>query len=226
MKIKNSQHPKRPERWNYSTRPLGMFIQCRNIVVFNLRKLLILVACNLIARLFIGLYLLSLLDERPFHCQHCRRSFRESGALTHHLKSRVPCLTKSDTDLPRYGKTMTLQVMGRHIKILSINPFVNECSWYQILLVFFKATYVHHWFGVHEITTPETLQSSCQACLVSRKFLLQHCGLCWKPKSIMYCCNHSSNHSPKQISGYSICKLSQSKCGLQKYPDYHVYAVS
>jgi hypothetical protein len=97
-------------------------------VVFNLRKLLILVTCNLIARLFIVLYLLSLLDERPFHCQHCRRSFRESGALTRHLKSRVSCLTKSDTDLPRYGKTMTVQVMGRHTKILSINPFVNECS--------------------------------------------------------------------------------------------------
>lgn len=79
-------------------------------MVSNLRKLLILVTCNLITKLLFGLYLLSVLDERPFRCQHCGRSFRESGALTRHLKSRVSCRTKIDTDLPQYGKTMTLQV--------------------------------------------------------------------------------------------------------------------
>jgi hypothetical protein len=167
MKIRNSQHPTRPEPWNYSTRPLGMFIQQSNNVVFNLRKLLILVACNLITILFIGLYLLFVLDERPFHCQHCGRSFRESGALTRHLKSRVSCLTKSDTDLPRYGKTMTLKVMGRHTKILSVYAFVKEGSCYQTVLVFFKATHV-------QVTTPEPLLSSCLACVVFMKFLRQY----------------------------------------------------
>ncbi|XP_021913201.1 transcription factor E4F1-like isoform X3 [Zootermopsis nevadensis] len=51
-------------------------------------------------------------DERPFHCQYCGRSFRESGALTRHVKSRVSCLTKTDADLPRYGKDETLQSIG------------------------------------------------------------------------------------------------------------------
>ncbi|XP_021375430.1 transcription factor E4F1-like isoform X1 [Mizuhopecten yessoensis] len=42
--------------------------------------------------------------ERPFSCSACERSFTESGALTRHMKSRIPCTSKSDQDLPRYGK--------------------------------------------------------------------------------------------------------------------------
>ncbi|XP_069125021.1 transcription factor E4F1-like [Argopecten irradians] len=42
--------------------------------------------------------------ERPFSCLKCGRSFTESGALTRHMKSRIPCTSKSDNDLPRYGK--------------------------------------------------------------------------------------------------------------------------
>ncbi|XP_033744051.1 LOW QUALITY PROTEIN: transcription factor E4F1-like [Pecten maximus] len=42
--------------------------------------------------------------ERPFSCSQCGRSFTESGALTRHMKSRIPCTSKSDQDLPRYGK--------------------------------------------------------------------------------------------------------------------------
>ncbi|XP_059472995.1 transcription factor E4F1-like [Neocloeon triangulifer] len=42
--------------------------------------------------------------ERPFVCESCGRSFRESGTLARHVKSRVPCTRKSDNALPRYGK--------------------------------------------------------------------------------------------------------------------------
>ncbi|KAL4239609.1 Transcription factor [Mactra antiquata] len=43
--------------------------------------------------------------ERPYPCELCGRNFSESGALTRHLKSRVPCSSKTDDDLPRYKKT-------------------------------------------------------------------------------------------------------------------------
>jgi hypothetical protein len=36
------------------------------------------------------------LGERPFVCESCGRSFRESGTLARHVKSRVPCTRKSD----------------------------------------------------------------------------------------------------------------------------------
>lgn len=34
------------------------------------------------------------LDERPYKCKKCGKSFRESGALTRHLKSLTPCTEK------------------------------------------------------------------------------------------------------------------------------------
>lgn len=43
-------------------------------------------------------------DERPFECEKCHRRFRESGALTRHLKSQTPCTQKLDSDLPNYGR--------------------------------------------------------------------------------------------------------------------------
>ncbi|XP_048763104.2 transcription factor E4F1-like [Ostrea edulis] len=49
--------------------------------------------------------------ERPFKCDECGRTFTESGALTRHLKSRVPCKNKSDLDLPRYGKRWSANAM-------------------------------------------------------------------------------------------------------------------
>lgn len=33
-------------------------------------------------------------DERPYQCNQCGLSFRESGALTRHLKSLTPCTEK------------------------------------------------------------------------------------------------------------------------------------
>lgn len=43
----------------------------------------------------IGLiYSCSLADERPYHCNLCGQSFRESGALTRHLKALTPCTEK------------------------------------------------------------------------------------------------------------------------------------
>jgi len=36
-------------------------------------------------------------------CDSCGRSFRESGTLARHIKSRIPCTRKSEGDLPRYG---------------------------------------------------------------------------------------------------------------------------
>ncbi|XP_076458436.1 uncharacterized protein LOC143292132 [Babylonia areolata] len=45
--------------------------------------------------------------ERPYGCESCGRSFAESGALTRHMRSRKPCTSKSDADLPRYGKKWT-----------------------------------------------------------------------------------------------------------------------
>lgn len=33
-------------------------------------------------------------DERPYRCAKCGKSFRESGALTRHLKSLTPCTEK------------------------------------------------------------------------------------------------------------------------------------
>lgn len=36
------------------------------------------------------------LGERPFVCESCGRSFRESGTLARHIKSRVPCTRKAD----------------------------------------------------------------------------------------------------------------------------------
>jgi hypothetical protein len=36
------------------------------------------------------------LGERPFVCESCGRSFRESGTLARHVKSRVPCTGKAD----------------------------------------------------------------------------------------------------------------------------------
>jgi len=47
-------------------------------------------------------------NERPFKCDLCGRTFRESGALTRHLKSRYVCSNKSDSDLPNYGKARAL----------------------------------------------------------------------------------------------------------------------
>ena len=36
----------------------------------------------------------SLPDERPYRCTLCGQSFRESGALTRHLKALTPCTEK------------------------------------------------------------------------------------------------------------------------------------
>lgn len=36
----------------------------------------------------------SLSDERPYRCTLCGQSFRESGALTRHLKALTPCTEK------------------------------------------------------------------------------------------------------------------------------------
>ncbi|XP_021913200.1 transcription factor E4F1-like isoform X2 [Zootermopsis nevadensis] len=65
-------------------------------------------------------------DERPFHCQYCGRSFRESGALTRHVKSRVSCLTKTDADLPRYGKDETLQIIISRVSEEHCNTKTDE----------------------------------------------------------------------------------------------------
>lgn len=35
-----------------------------------------------------------LADERPYRCTLCGQSFRESGALTRHLKALTPCTEK------------------------------------------------------------------------------------------------------------------------------------
>lgn len=35
-----------------------------------------------------------LADERPYRCSLCGQSFRESGALTRHLKALTPCTEK------------------------------------------------------------------------------------------------------------------------------------
>lgn len=35
-----------------------------------------------------------LADERPYRCNQCGLAFRESGALTRHLKSLTPCTEK------------------------------------------------------------------------------------------------------------------------------------
>lgn len=39
-------------------------------------------------------YRLLLTDERPYRCNQCGLAFRESGALTRHLKSLTPCTEK------------------------------------------------------------------------------------------------------------------------------------
>jgi len=99
--------------------------------------------------------LLFVLDERPFNCQHCGRSFRESGALTRHLRSRVSCLTKTDTDLPQYGKTMALQVIGRYTKIKHSPKYpliMKICC--QSAFIFLKAIYIHHWFDAQQVASP------------------------------------------------------------------------
>lgn len=65
--------------------------------------------------------------ERPFKCNLCGRNFRESGALTRHLKSRFLCVTKTDSDLPNYGKERALpcddpnltQIQQRNLKVKS-----------------------------------------------------------------------------------------------------------
>lgn len=36
----------------------------------------------------------SFADERPYRCNQCGQSFRESGALTRHLKALTPCTEK------------------------------------------------------------------------------------------------------------------------------------
>jgi hypothetical protein len=36
-------------------------------------------------------------------CDNCGRSFRESGTLARHLKSRIPCTRKMSGQIPRYG---------------------------------------------------------------------------------------------------------------------------
>lgn len=44
--------------------------------------------------------------ERPFACQRCGRCFRESGSLTRHLQSQGSCVSKLDTQIPLYGRTL------------------------------------------------------------------------------------------------------------------------
>lgn len=44
--------------------------------------------------------------ERPFACQQCGRCFRESGSLARHLQAQGSCVTKVDTQLPLYGRTL------------------------------------------------------------------------------------------------------------------------
>lgn len=53
------------------------------------------------------------LGERPYNCDDCGRSFRESGTLSRHMKARVPCIKKGDSDLPRYGKCVSLPLKYR-----------------------------------------------------------------------------------------------------------------
>ena len=46
--------------------------------------------------------------ERPFKCDSCGRSFRESGALYRHRQSKISCVNKSDVNFPRYGLTQPI----------------------------------------------------------------------------------------------------------------------
>lgn len=62
--------------------------------------------------------------ERPFKCDLCGRTFRESGALTRHLKSRYICVHKSDADLPNYGKARALPT-DSNIKELKSKTYKN-----------------------------------------------------------------------------------------------------
>ncbi|XP_045213317.2 transcription factor E4F1-like isoform X2 [Mercenaria mercenaria] len=62
--------------------------------------------------------------ERPYPCELCGRNFTESGALTRHLKSRTPCTSKSDDDLPRYRKKWAV---GTNVPA-SVAAMVNKQS--------------------------------------------------------------------------------------------------
>uniref|UniRef100_T1JLZ8 C2H2-type domain-containing protein n=1 Tax=Strigamia maritima TaxID=126957 RepID=T1JLZ8_STRMM len=53
--------------------------------------------------------------ERPYNCELCGRNFTESGALKRHKQSRILCTSKSDSDLPRYGKRMEDNKLGNII---------------------------------------------------------------------------------------------------------------
>lgn len=44
--------------------------------------------------IIIHMQFFSFTDERPYRCTLCGQSFRESGALTRHLKALTPCTEK------------------------------------------------------------------------------------------------------------------------------------
>ncbi|XP_076074095.1 uncharacterized protein LOC143045462 [Mytilus galloprovincialis] len=71
--------------------------------------------------------------ERPYSCEACGRSFTESGALTRHMRSRVPCTNKSDSDLPRYKMKWNLPNQTIHqIGETDIQEVDEESSVVQI----------------------------------------------------------------------------------------------
>ncbi|XP_060577562.1 transcription factor E4F1-like isoform X2 [Ruditapes philippinarum] len=70
--------------------------------------------------------------ERPYPCELCGRTFTESGALTRHLKSRTPCTSKSDDDLPRYRKKWSVGTNVPASVAAMVNKDQNENQSLQV----------------------------------------------------------------------------------------------
>lgn len=63
-----------------------------------------------------------LADERPYRCSQCGLAFRESGALTRHLKSLTPC-----TEKIRYSQCKEILVSKDGVQ-KGMKPFIMTFS--------------------------------------------------------------------------------------------------
>lgn len=102
---------------------------------------------------------LLLADERPYRCTLCGQSFRESGALTRHLKSLTPCTEKIrfvqykeilvSKDGVQKGQTnfKGKEMQCSHCTVASIytsnNSYIHSTSIHRSICPYIRPQFIH-----------------------------------------------------------------------------------